>query len=223
MKFNRNSLCWLLVLVMALCVLSGGCGGSSSSDSGGSGSEDVSVPETPNTNTPDTPTTTPETPSTTSPDNTAPAPETPSTNNPNNTGINGTWRIASGKITITVPGQNISANYAQGSASAQQFTISVSKNTSDQYYTIALSGNGVNTSELKEGSVTVRFEGDDGEVDAILGSSMFEASGNGYSTPRLMTSMMTIVSYQLANSSTINYSLTNQDNMVIDMTLTRVN
>ena len=205
--------------MMAFCAVSfGGCGGSSTGSI--TGSEDVYVPETPNTSSDIQPAP--------APDTTPESDITPNTPDSNTDGINGTWRIASGKITVTVPGQNITANYIQGSASAQQFTISVSKNTHNQYHTIALSGNGVDTSELVYGIVTARFGGNGKdipeELPAVHGSDFFEANGNGngYVIPQLVNDQTTI-SYQLMNDSTINYSLNNHDSFIIDLTLTRVN
>ena len=227
MKFNRNSLCWLLVLVMALCVLSGGCGGSSSSDSGGSGSEDVSVPETPNTNTPDAPTTTPETPSTdtptTAPDNSSPLNETPDSNTGSenvSSGLNGTWRVESGTYLLTINGLGSNTMpYIQGSASASTFNITVSKNSGNDYYSIIFSGNGVRENGTTDSSVICYFDTGDWaqymqesrmQVD-VLGGDSFEYSNNTYSTNKVYNyvneNYAASISFSMPDNSTITYKM----------------
>ena len=196
MMGTRKYLCWVLVALMFLAVLSGGCGGS-----GGGGNSSSSDNGTTNENGTDS-------------------------NGVEGT-IEGTWKVKSGTLTYEGDGLNYSAEYIEGSASAEQFKIAVTA-AEDGYYLIAVSGEGVIVDDDAEQSwITAKLKSDNALIDDIdnlsivWGSSTYELTGtNTYTSDMLnttfkLTSPSTILYTQQASATgttTINFILTRVDN-----------
>lgn len=216
MRNSSKFLCFILMLALFCAFTSGGCGGSSGGGSY-SGSEDVPAPAP--------------SPSPTSPDNPAPAPAPTPTPAPNNTtGLNGTWQVSSS----TLETEGYSFQYVEGSS--QPFSLILTKNSGNNYYTIALSGSGVRPSheDYYDSLVTASFTHPQipypvENVEVIAGIQTYEQTGtNTYTFTREHTVDEELGEYtlicrvQLVDSSTITCFMQG-NNAIINTTFKRVN
>lgn len=137
MQFGKKFLYSLLAVMIFCLITSGGCGGGSSDSSSGSEENGTSQNQNQNQNTPDTP----NTPS--------PAPDTAS-------GLNGTWQGEKGSGSFSGGYVNYDEQYLDYTL-PRNFTIALTKNTSDDYYTIVFSGDGVSNSGKIDSYITAVF------------------------------------------------------------------
>ncbi len=156
--------------------------------------------------------------------------------------LSGTWRITGGALGESVLGEiKLTDNYIQGSASAEQFTLTLSE-AGDGRYVLSISGGGV---KEKEGSpyVEAHFEGINDEVRVVWGTSedwedwpygdgsTYKLTNtNTYSSEfPIVTHDVTSASYQLMSDGTVRYkqsgpSIHGDDRVVeVELTLERVN
>ena len=218
MNMRKKFLYMLLVLVMFCAVSYGGCGGSSS---GGGGSSD-----TPNSE----------------------EQKTPSESKPDNQDdsnavydINGKWHVESGAHYLNIPtlGKYVSP-YVAGSV--EDFEISVSENTSDDYYTLKLSGSDVTETEeegalmpiehMKSWTIEVKFKQDPAMSEEIMEEEI-EApiSGNNHfshpSANSYVFEWLASCNYKVVDNSTVIYRIDlpntgGPDSNYAELTLKRV-
>ena len=158
----KKSVCWFLA-VMLFCVTAyGGCGGSSNSsvdsdDYDINQSQDITptptptpTPTNPDTPTPQSQDITP-TPIPTNPDP-QPTPENPSVQ----TDLSGTWEGEKGSGSFQGGYVDYDEQYFDYT-SPRTFVITVTKNASDEYYTIVFSGDGVHNSGTTDSYIDAVF------------------------------------------------------------------
>ena len=199
MMGTRKYLCWVIVALMFLAAVSGGCGGS-----GGGGSSSSS----PTTN-----------------ENETDSGTNDSTNSNGVEGtIEGTWKITSGTLSHS---SGVTAQYVEGSASAEQFNITVTESTPDSssyiHYgnrTITLSGEGIVTNGDAT-KVTGNFTSDspllddiNGETtEIVIGDNTYNLVGTNTYKSDILGDGSIVRTFQLTASSTLQYTyVTNANN-----------
>ena len=169
----KKSLCWFLAVMLFCAVAYGGCGGSSSdsfvSDEDETNQSQDVTPTNPNTSTPQsqdvTPTpTNPNTPTPQSQDITPTNPNTPTEPEPQpttetpsvQTDLNGIWEGEKGSGSFQGGYVDYDEQYLDYT-SPRTFTITVTKNANDEYYTIVFSGEGVHDSGTTDSYINAVF------------------------------------------------------------------
>ena len=203
MMGTKKYLCWVIVALMFLAVMSVGCGGgnSGSISTNNNSSNDITAPD--NGTEQEQENSTPENPSNSTDDN-----ENRNENNNNNTGISGTWKFVSGDIysVSTIQEQdNYSGTYDKSTEWVFNVTISLEEQ-SDGKYTIKISGNDV-MSENSEWPQGIAYGGFISSDNKDLGDHAIIRGGEGFAVDEdgayTATKNIYTTSFALKDNSTL--------------------
>ena len=167
MQFGKKFLYSLIVVMIFCFITSGGCGGGSDNDNGTEQNQNQSQGNTQNNNNNSTNPNNPTNPNTPNTPNNPTSPDNPSnpTNptNPTNPetpvgqdGLNGTWEGEKYSGSFYGGYVNYDEQYLDYT-SPRTFTITVTKNANDDYYSIVFSGEGVHNSGAVDSYITAVY------------------------------------------------------------------